>query len=130
MTSLAGARTPTRRRALSFERAEGARLYTVDGHTLIDLAAGVLVANLGHAHPEFERLLTQYRADQPRTAYNLVTPILAEASQRLVKSLGMPNAQKLLLAKSRSIAPPSKPIPDKSGISTAPFVPPLIAPET
>jgi 4-aminobutyrate aminotransferase-like enzyme len=93
--------TPTR---AVIERAEGTRLYTVDGHTLIDFAAGVLVANLGHAHPGFERLLTQYRGAQPRTAYNLITPVLVEASRRLVQSLAMPRAEKLLWAASGSEA--------------------------
>lgn len=93
--------TPTR---AVIERAVGTRLFTVDGHTLIDFAAGVLVANLGHAHPGFERLLAHYRASQPRTAYNLITPILVEASRRLVESLAMPRAEKLLWAASGSEA--------------------------
>lgn len=43
---------PTYARAnLSFERGEGASLYTVDGERYLDFGAGVAVTALGHAHP-------------------------------------------------------------------------------
>lgn len=84
------------------ERAQGCCLWTVDGRRLIDFASGVLVANLGHAHPGFERRFNEYRAGLPHNAYNLITPVLVEASQRLIASFEMPKAQKLLWAASGS----------------------------
>ena len=43
--------TPTQ---LVVRKAAGCRLETVDGARLLDFSSGVLVANLGHGHPEFE----------------------------------------------------------------------------
>lgn len=37
---------------LEIERAEGARVYDVDGRDYVDLLAGMGVANVGHRHPE------------------------------------------------------------------------------
>ena len=43
---------PTYNRAkLRFERGEGVRLYTEDGTSYLDLASGIAVNALGHAHP-------------------------------------------------------------------------------
>lgn len=38
---------------LAIDRGEGAVLYDVDGRSYLDLAAGVGVASLGHAHPKY-----------------------------------------------------------------------------
>lgn len=84
------------------DRAEGCCLWTVDGRRLLDFASGVLVANLGHAHPGFERRFDEYRAGLPHNAYNLITPVLIEASERLIASFDMPKSQKLLWAASGS----------------------------
>ena len=43
---------PTYNRAkLRFERGEGVRLFTEDGTSYLDLASGIAVNALGHAHP-------------------------------------------------------------------------------
>jgi 4-aminobutyrate aminotransferase-like enzyme len=84
------------------EQAEGSRLWTLDGRELIDFAAGVLVANLGHCHPRFEEYFIRYRGRLPRTAYNLLTGLQVEAEERLVASLGYPKAQKMFWAASGS----------------------------
>ncbi len=98
----AGQRTYTPSQAV-VARAEGCRLWTVDGRELIDFAAGVLVANLGHNHPRFEELYRRYCADLPRNAYNLVTSIEVEASERLRASMSdNPKADKVLWAASGS----------------------------
>ncbi|MDQ1256121.1 MAG: hypothetical protein QG656_717 [Candidatus Hydrogenedentes bacterium] len=91
--------TPTQ---LVVDRAKGCRIWTVDGHELIDFTSGVLVANLGHAHPLFEKLTRQYKRGLPLNAYNMVAPIEVEASERLVKSMRTPKAQKVLWAASGS----------------------------
>lgn len=91
--------TPTQ---VVVERAEGCRLWTVDGRCLIDFASGVLVANLGHAHPGFEARYEAYRKGLPHNAYNLTTRPLVEASRRLVASFESPKAQKMLWAASGS----------------------------
>ena len=92
--------TPTQ---LVVEKAQGCRLWTVDGKRLIDFTSGVLVTNLGHGHPRFEELLGRYRAGLPRNAYNMVAPIEVEAAERLVKTMtDNPKAQKMLWAASGS----------------------------
>ena len=85
--------------------AEGAYLTTADGRRLIDFAAGVLVANLGHNHPGFEERYRAYCQHLPRTAYNMLTPIEVEAAERLLAaSSDNPNAQRVLWAASGSEA--------------------------
>jgi 4-aminobutyrate aminotransferase / (S)-3-amino-2-methylpropionate transaminase / 5-aminovalerate transaminase len=44
---------------LAIERGEGATLTDFDGHTYLDLNAGVSVASLGHAHPRYIAALTR-----------------------------------------------------------------------
>ena len=44
---------------LAIERGEGATLTDLDGHTYLDLNAGVSVASLGHAHPGYIAALTK-----------------------------------------------------------------------
>jgi len=87
---------------LVIAKAKGACLWTVDGRKLIDFTSGVLVVNLGHAHPGFERLYKKYAAGVPRNAYNMVAAIEVEAAERIIKSMSYPRAQKLLWAASGS----------------------------
>ncbi len=82
-------------------RAEGSVLHTADGRRLIDFAAGVLVANIGHNHAGFEARLRAYLAGLPRTSYNFLTPVQAEAAERLAASTGLPQ-RKVLWAASGS----------------------------
>ena len=44
---------------LAIERGNGATLTDLDGHTYLDLNAGVSVASLGHAHPQYIAALTK-----------------------------------------------------------------------
>lgn len=91
--------TPTQ---IVVKRAEGVCLWTADGRRLIDFTSGVLVVNLGYAHPRFERLYRKYCAKLPRNAYNMVTSVEVEAAERLVASMAYPKAQKVLWAASGS----------------------------
>jgi 4-aminobutyrate aminotransferase-like enzyme len=91
--------TPTQ---LVVERADGSCLFSADGKRLIDFSAGVLVANLGYNHPLFEERFAHYRGQLPRNAYNMLTAVQAEASQRLVASMGQARLQKVLWAASGS----------------------------
>ena len=50
---------PTYARAkVSFERGEGARVFTPEGETYLDFGAGVAVTSCGHAHPHLVAALT------------------------------------------------------------------------
>ena len=91
--------TPTQ---LVVGKAKGCQVWTVDGRQLADFTSGVLVANLGHAHPEFEKRHRAYLGGLPRNAYNMVAPVEVEAAERLVKSMRSPKAEKVLWAASGS----------------------------
>src|SRR5438105_15411524 len=44
---------------LVLERGEGSYVWDVDGRRYLDLAAGIAVCSLGHAHPEITKTLTE-----------------------------------------------------------------------
>ena len=91
--------TPTQ---IVVESAHGCTLRTADGRELIDFTSGVLVSNLGYAHPRFEDRYRHYCAQLPRNAYNMVTEVEVQASERLIRALNLPKAQKVLWAASGS----------------------------
>lgn len=94
--------TPTQ---VVVEKAKGCTLWTVDGKKLVDFTSGVLVQNLGYLHPTYEKYWADYRKGLPRNAYNMVTELFTEASERLLKTMKKnPKAQKLLWAASGSEA--------------------------
>jgi len=87
---------------LAVLKAKGCYIWTVDGRKLLDFTSGVLVINLGHQHPLFEKQYKAYAAGLPRNAYNMVAPIEVDAARRLIASMRMKNAQKILWAASGS----------------------------
>jgi len=91
--------TPTQ---VVVEKAQGVYLWTVDGRRLVDFTSGVLVCNLGYAHPKFESKFKDYYGQLPRNAYNMTSPVQIEASRRLIESFGYSKAQKILWAASGS----------------------------
>ncbi|MGL4424224.1 MAG: aspartate aminotransferase family protein, partial [Gemmataceae bacterium] len=81
-------------------RSAGAWHFTPDGRKLLDFTSGVLVANLGHNPVRWtQRYLgylgwpavfptgEEFFAAQPMTAYNAITTVETEASERLVQCL-------------------------------------------
>lgn len=93
--------TPTQ---LVVRRASGCRLESVDGARLLDFSSGVLVANLGHDHPEFESRYAELVEGVPRNCYNVVSPLEPQAAERLLTSLGRPQFERVLWADSGSAA--------------------------
>jgi len=93
--------TPT---LTAIARAEGCRMWTVDGHELLDFASGVLVTNLGHAHARFEEKFENYCAGLPRSSYNFLTEIEVQAAERLLCSTGSARMERVLWAASGSEA--------------------------
>ena len=91
----------TRTRSLAvLARSEGIYHWTPEGRRLFDYTSGVLVANLGHNPKDWMKRFQQYMGWQPIspsndeyvsavpvTAYNAVTPIEIEATDRLVRLL-------------------------------------------
>jgi len=82
--------------------AKGCNIWTVDGRKLIDFTSGVLVINLGHQHPLFEKQYRAYSSGLPRNAYNMVAPVEVEAARRLIASMKSKKAEKILWAASGS----------------------------
>jgi 4-aminobutyrate aminotransferase-like enzyme len=80
-------------------KAAGCYVYTPEGRKLADFTSGVLVANLGHNPTSWWRRLQQYFgheephgsgeffAGAPLTAYNAITPLEAQACERLLANL-------------------------------------------
>lgn len=89
---------------LVVSRAYGCYLESVDGARLLDFSSGVLVANLGHDHPDFERRYAELVDGVPRNCYNVVSPLETQAAERLLASLGRPQFQRVMWADSGSAA--------------------------
>ncbi|HEY8518234.1 MAG TPA: aminotransferase class III-fold pyridoxal phosphate-dependent enzyme [Candidatus Binatia bacterium] len=53
------AQTSDEPRGLEVVRARGARVFTADGRSYIDLLAGIGVASIGHAHPDVARAVAR-----------------------------------------------------------------------
>lgn len=94
-----GQRTYTPTQAV-LARSEGIYHYTPEGRRLADFTSGVLVANLGHHPPGWWERVLRYlalcpgasgainaSAAPPLTAYNAITPVEVQASERLLASL-------------------------------------------
>ncbi len=65
------------------ERAQGSRVWDVDGKDYIDLAGGIAVNALGHCHPELIRALTE----QANKLWHISNYYTTEATQDLAKAL-------------------------------------------
>ena len=74
---------------LVWGEAHGALVRDIDGRELVDFTSGILVANIGHAHPQVAEAI----ARQARTllnAYDAPHPLRAELAERLVRLAGPP----------------------------------------
>jgi 4-aminobutyrate aminotransferase-like enzyme len=89
-------------------RSEGCFHWTPEGRKLADFSSGVLVANLGHNPTRWWRRVMAYLGIEalastgeffsaaPLNAYNALTPLEVQASERLIKSLrGQPGGGRL-----------------------------------
>ena len=70
---------------LMIDRAEGARLYDVDGREYIDYVCSWGALILGHAHPDVVAAV----ADQARrgTSYGMTSPLEIELAERIARAL-------------------------------------------
>lgn len=74
------------RSELSFERGEGARLYTSDNEEYLDFAGGIAVSSVGHGHPHVVSALKE-QADRLWHLSNLYQiPGQERLAQRLVEA--------------------------------------------
>jgi predicted acetylornithine/succinylornithine family transaminase len=68
---------------LVFERGEGSYAWDVDGKRYLDLAGGIAVCSLGHAHPEMTKALT----DQAQKLIHVSNLYYNELQGRLAKRI-------------------------------------------
>jgi acetylornithine/N-succinyldiaminopimelate aminotransferase len=68
---------------LALERGEGSHVWDVDGKRYLDLAAGIAVCSLGHAHPEITKALTE----QSRRLIHVSNLYYNELQGRLAKRI-------------------------------------------
>lgn len=71
---------------LTFDHALGSVVVDADGREYLDLACGVLITNLGHAHPRVTSALERAAGRSP-ASYNLGTDLRATLCQRLAAAL-------------------------------------------
>jgi 4-aminobutyrate aminotransferase-like enzyme len=72
-----------------WREAHGCVVTTVDGRELIDFTSGVLVANIGHAHPAVAQAIAE-QATKLLNAYDAPHPLRGELAERLVALAGPP----------------------------------------
>lgn len=73
-------------RALSFERGEGAYLFSVEGERYLDFAGGIAVTALGHAHPHLVAALKDQAEKLWHTSNLYNIPGQERLAQRLVEN--------------------------------------------
>lgn len=71
---------------LSFEKGEGAYLYTADGEAYLDFGSGIAVNALGHAHPHLVKVLGEQAAKLWHTSNLFNIPGQDRLAQRLTEA--------------------------------------------
>ena len=69
-----------------WDHAEDVWIYDVDGNKYLDFTSGVLVANVGHSHPQHVEAIRQ-QAGRLMNCYSFPTPERVKLSERLVEML-------------------------------------------
>jgi acetylornithine/N-succinyldiaminopimelate aminotransferase len=78
---------PTYNRAkISFERGEGARVFTAEGEAYLDFGAGVAVTSCGHAHPHLVKALTEQASKIWHTSNIYQMPGQEKLAGRLIEN--------------------------------------------
>ena len=72
---------------LVWDRAEGATITTLDGRRVIDFTSGVLITNVGHAHPHVTAAIRE-QAGRGLNTFLAPHPLRATYAERLLERLG------------------------------------------
>lgn len=78
-----------------WDHAEDVWIYDVDGNRYLDFTSGVLVANVGHSHPDHVEAIRK-QAGRLMNCYSFPTPERVRLSERLAKKLP-PNLDRIFL---------------------------------
>ncbi len=71
---------------LTFDHGRGSVVVDADGREYIDFASGVLITNIGHAHPRVTEAMNEAARRSP-ASYNLPTELRATLCERLAHAL-------------------------------------------
>lgn len=85
-----------------WSKGSGAVVEDVDGNIFIDFSSGVLVANVGHAHPKLAGAI-KAQADELLNCYDFLHPWRIKLAQKLI-DLTPPNLDKVFFVSSGSEA--------------------------
>ncbi|HZR78071.1 MAG TPA: aminotransferase class III-fold pyridoxal phosphate-dependent enzyme, partial [Chthoniobacterales bacterium] len=72
---------------LVLERGEGSYVWDTDGKRYLDLAGGIAVCSLGHAHPEITQALTNQSRKLVHVSNLYYTEPQGELAKRIVEHL-------------------------------------------
>jgi acetylornithine/N-succinyldiaminopimelate aminotransferase len=73
---------------LVLERGDGSYVWDVDGKRYLDLAAGIAVCSLGHAHPEMTKALTEQSQKLTHVSNLYYNELQARLAKRIVDLIG------------------------------------------
>ncbi len=70
-----------------WDHAKGINVWDVDGNKFLDFTSGVLVANVGHSHPELVEVMKD-QAEQMVNSYDFVNKYRGQLAKKLVEISG------------------------------------------
>lgn len=76
---------------VTFERGEGAWLWSTDGHRYLDAISGIAVCNLGHAHPAVARALCDQASKLVHTSNLYGVGLQEQLAHQLCELSGLDN---------------------------------------
>jgi 4-aminobutyrate aminotransferase-like enzyme len=71
-------------------KAQGTRLYTEDGRSVLDFTSGQMSSLLGHSHPEIVETVKKYVAELDHLLSNMITHPVVDLAERLARFLPRP----------------------------------------
>lgn len=71
-------------------KAQGCKLYDIQGREILDFTSGQMSSLLGHSHPEVVEVVRHYVGELDHLLSNMITPPVIELAQRLAKFLPAP----------------------------------------
>jgi 4-aminobutyrate aminotransferase/(S)-3-amino-2-methylpropionate transaminase len=94
-TSLYEPQRPAGHDAITWDRGSGSLVWDTDGREYIDFTSGVLVTNIGHAHPAVAAAVA-LEATRLTNCYDFHHPLRGETARRIVGYAGPPFEQAAL----------------------------------
>ena len=76
---------------VTFERGEGAWLWSTDGHRYLDAISGIAVCNLGHAHPAVAKALCDQASKLVHTSNLYGVGLQEQLAHELCELSGLDN---------------------------------------